>query len=144
MSDARDEFRKDTPALKAALRVGAITEDERALLAALRRKGVDAGRLLPKIDSLDTALDEVARLDAEALEALRRIEADDEQALLAEVRRLGLDLGALAGSLAEAKACAEEVRACPQHPDGREIPWRLYESVAWALGRLIRPARDDE
>ena len=40
MSDAHDEIRVDTPALRAAVRAGAITEDEAILLAEIRRQGV--------------------------------------------------------------------------------------------------------
>ena len=72
MTDERDEIRVDSPARRA----GAITEDERALLEALRRKGVNAGRLHTKIHSLDAALDQVAWLDDEDLRALQPPEAD--------------------------------------------------------------------
>ena len=40
MSDAHDEIRVDTPALRAAVRAGAVSEDEAILLAEMRRQGV--------------------------------------------------------------------------------------------------------
>lgn len=59
----RDEIRSDTPALQAAVRAGAISEDEAILLAEMRRQCVNVRHEIAQLASQSDLRQRLAALD---------------------------------------------------------------------------------